>query len=87
MPSLVYQFTEMLAELIPNPRVILVNPEIYDKLPIKVLNPYQIGSDLVSNAVAAFQKFGNLTTKHVKTIDNMLTLDGLFYINSLFSEK
>src|SRR5680860_14184 len=50
VPSLVYQFTEMLAELIPNSRVILVNPEIYDKLPIKVLNPYQIGSDLVSNA-------------------------------------
>ena len=31
------------------------------KLPIKILNPYEIGADLVANAVAAFQKFGNLT--------------------------
>jgi len=62
VPSLVYPFTEMLSKLLPGSRIVLVGPEIYHKLPIKVLNPYQIGSDLVANAVAAYKKFGKLTT-------------------------
>lgn len=62
VPSLVYQFAEMLSKLIPDGKVALVSPEIYRKLPIKVLNPYEIGSDLVANAVAAFKKYGKLTT-------------------------
>ncbi|NOR73822.1 MAG: type III pantothenate kinase [Draconibacterium sp.] len=61
VPSLVRPFTEMLSGLIPNSNITVVNPEIYNKLPIKIMNPYEIGSDLVANAVAAFQKFGNLT--------------------------
>jgi type III pantothenate kinase len=32
---------------------VLVGPGIYDKLPIEVLNPFEIGSDLVANAVGA----------------------------------
>jgi type III pantothenate kinase len=62
VPSLVYPFSEMLSKLLPGSRIVLVGPEIYHKLPIKVLNPYQIGSDLVANAVAAYKKFGKLTT-------------------------
>jgi type III pantothenate kinase len=62
VPSLVYPFTEMLSNLLPNGKIVSVGPEIYHKLPVKILNPYQIGSDLVSNAVAAFEKFGKLTT-------------------------
>ena len=62
VPSLVYPFTEMLSKLLPLGRIISVSPEIYHLLPIKVLNPYQIGSDLVANAVAAFEKYGKLTT-------------------------
>lgn len=62
VPSLVHPFTEMLAKLLPGASIISVGPDIYHKLPVKVLNPYQIGSDLVSNAVAAFNKFGKLTT-------------------------
>ena len=62
VPSLVHPFTEMLAKLLPDVGIISVGPDIYHKLPVKVLNPYQIGSDLVSNAVAAFKKFGKLTT-------------------------
>jgi len=62
VPSLVYPFTEMLAKLLPGGKIISVGPDIYYKLPVKILNPYQIGSDLVSNAVAAFNKFGTLTT-------------------------
>ncbi len=62
VPSLVHPFTEMLSGLFPQAKQNTVNPEIYKILPIKVLNPYQIGSDLVANAVAAFQKYGKLTT-------------------------
>jgi type III pantothenate kinase len=36
---------------------IVLGPEVYPKLPIEVLNPYEIGSDLVSNALAAYGKF------------------------------
>jgi type III pantothenate kinase len=36
---------------------VVLGPEVYKKLPIKVLNPYEIGSDLVSNALAAYTYF------------------------------
>ena len=36
---------------------IVMGPELYKSLPITVLNPYEIGSDLVSNSLAAFTFF------------------------------
>jgi len=36
---------------------VVLGPEIYAKLPIEVLNPYEIGSDLVANALAAYVQF------------------------------
>ncbi len=33
---------------------VLVAVPLYDRIPVRVLNPYQIGTDLVANAVAAF---------------------------------
>lgn len=36
---------------------IVLGPEVYQKLPIEVLNPYEIGSDLVANALAAHVRF------------------------------
>lgn len=36
---------------------ITLGPAIYAKLPIQVLNPIEIGSDLVANAMAAYMKF------------------------------
>jgi type III pantothenate kinase len=36
---------------------IVLGPEVYSKLPIEVLNPYEIGSDLVANAVSAHHLF------------------------------
>ncbi len=36
---------------------VILGPGVYEKLPIEVLNPYEIGSDLVANAVAAYFKF------------------------------
>lgn len=62
VPSLVHPFNEMLSALFNEATINIVNPEIYSRLPLKILNPYQIGTDLVANAVAAYQKYGNLTT-------------------------
>ncbi|MBX7126854.1 MAG: type III pantothenate kinase [Cyclobacteriaceae bacterium] len=36
---------------------IVLGPAIYPRLPIGVLNPYEIGSDLVANALAAWLRF------------------------------
>ena len=36
---------------------IVLGPDLYKKLPLGVLNPYEIGSDLVSNALAAYTRF------------------------------
>jgi type III pantothenate kinase len=36
---------------------IVLGPDVYAKLPIEVLNPYEIGSDLVSNSLAAYSRF------------------------------
>lgn len=38
-------------------RPVLVSVPLYDRLPVKVMNPYEIGADLVANAVAAFTLF------------------------------
>jgi type III pantothenate kinase len=58
--SVVPQLTEKIvyaaASLFEREPVVL-GPEVYAKLPIKVLNPYEIGSDLVSNALAAYSYF------------------------------
>lgn len=62
VPSLVRPFGEMLQALFEKAEVTIVNPEIYPLLPLKILNPFEIGADLVANAVAAYQKFGKLTT-------------------------
>ncbi len=35
---------------------LLMGPGVYEKLPIEVLNPYEIGSDLVANAMGAYMK-------------------------------
>ena len=61
VPSLTQQFEEMIASLFRLTPVI-VGPAIYEKLPLKILNPYEIGTDLVANALAAYIKFGGFTT-------------------------
>lgn len=62
VPSLVRPFSEMLQVLFETVEVTVVNPDVYPLLPVKILNPYEIGADLVANAVSAHQKFGKLTT-------------------------
>ena len=61
VPSLLRPFNEMLEVLFENAKIIVLNPNIYEKLPIKILNPYEIGTDLVANAVAAYHSYGKLT--------------------------
>jgi type III pantothenate kinase len=34
----------------------VLGPSVYEKLPLQVLNPYEIGSDLVANAMGAYMK-------------------------------
>lgn len=62
VPSLNHPFGDMLPVLAPGVEIVKVGPEIYPKLPVKVLNPYEIGTDLVANSTAAFVKYGKLTT-------------------------
>jgi len=57
VPSLIRPFKEMLSHLLECP-LLLVEPAIYDRLPIKILNPYEIGTDLVADATAAFIGYG-----------------------------
>ncbi len=60
VPTLVNPFMEMLANLF-SKQPALLEASIYNLLPVKVLNPNQIGTDLVANSVAAFTKFGKNT--------------------------
>lgn len=61
VPSLMHPFNEMLSGLFSHAKIHLVLPDIYKYLPVKILNPYEIGTDLVANAVAAHHKYGKLT--------------------------
>lgn len=61
VPLLINPFQEMINKLFPEAPLTIVNPGIYNQLPIKVLNPDELGTDLVANAVSAFQRFGDYT--------------------------
>jgi type III pantothenate kinase len=56
VPELTDKISDAATSLFENEPVVM-GPEVYQKLPITVLNPYEIGSDLVSNALAAFTFF------------------------------
>lgn len=53
VPRLIRPFREMLNHLL-GQFPLLVEPSIYGRLPIAVLNPFEIGTDLVADATAAF---------------------------------
>jgi type III pantothenate kinase len=60
VPTLVQPFIDMVGNYL-QIRPVILGPEIYNKLPIEILNPYQIGSDLVANSLAAYERFGEFT--------------------------
>lgn len=42
-----------------NVNPVILGPEIYQQLPLTILKPYEIGADLVCNAMGAYDKFRN----------------------------
>ncbi len=56
VPDLTDKFINVVVTLFEKNPLVL-GPEVYKTLAIQVMNPYEIGSDLVANAVAAFTKF------------------------------
>lgn len=64
VPPLLQPFIEMISHFL-NLTPSIVGPETYERLPLKIMNPYQIGSDLVVNSLAAYTKYG----EYVMVID------------------
>jgi len=57
VPSLIRSFNEMLNTLL-GKVPLLVEPSFYPRLPVEILNPHEIGTDLVADATAAFVRYG-----------------------------
>lgn len=57
VPSLTHAMEDMVWKLTGR-ELFVLGPEIYSELPIDVLNPYEIGSDIVASALAAHQNYG-----------------------------
>lgn len=57
VPSLTAAMEAML-ERITGTRPITVGPSLYDRLPITVVNPFEVGADLVADAMAAWETSG-----------------------------
>lgn len=58
--SVVPVLTDTIATVVMNlfgREAVVLGPDIYARLPLKVLNPCEIGSDLVANAMAAYTRF------------------------------
>lgn len=57
VPSLIRPFNEMLSHWLGH-APLLVEPSMYDKLPIEILSRDEIGTDIVADATAAFIRYG-----------------------------
>ena len=57
VPSLTASMEAMLERLTKR-KPVVVGPAIYDMLPVNVVNPYEVGADLVADAMAAYEKCG-----------------------------
>lgn len=57
VPGLIRPFNEMILHMLSHSPV-LVEPSIYGKLPVEILNPFEIGTDIVADATAAFVRYG-----------------------------
>ncbi len=56
VPSLTHVFEEVVEELF-SKKPVIVRPEAYPLLKVQIDNPYEIGSDLFANAVAAYSRY------------------------------
>ena len=57
VPSLIRPFREMLFHLL-GEEPLLVEPAMYDNLPVEILSRDEIGTDIVADATAAFVRYG-----------------------------
>ena len=57
VPDLNEKFQSLFQHAFNNAKATILNPELYFKLGLKVARPYEIGSDLVANAIAAHQLY------------------------------
>ncbi|MCX6221154.1 MAG: type III pantothenate kinase [Bacteroidia bacterium] len=57
VPSLIRPFNEMLLHLVGH-APLLVQPSVYDQLPIEILSRDEIGTDIVADATASFVRYG-----------------------------
>lgn len=58
--SVVPQLNDILSDFsrpLINKEPLFIGPKIYDRLPVRTKRPYQIGTDLVSNAVAGYSLY------------------------------
>lgn len=55
VPTLTEKIQKVIRTLFEKDPLVL-GPSVYENLPIEVLNPYEIGSDLVANAMGAYMK-------------------------------
>lgn len=61
VPDLNEKFKTLFEHAFHQAKVTILNPELYIKLGLKVARPYEIGSDLVANSIAAHQFYsGNI---------------------------
>lgn len=58
VPALSDGFVSLLGTIFTQ-KVLFMNPEFYDKLPINTSNPDEIGTDLMANALAAFKIYND----------------------------
>lgn len=56
VPTLILPIREMIRKLF-NQEPLILGPELYPRLNVGISNPYEIGTDLVANAVAAHNKY------------------------------
>lgn len=57
VPSLIRPFREMLGHLLEH-APLLVEPSVYKQLPVEILSPDEIGTDIVADATAAYVRYG-----------------------------
>lgn len=75
VPSLLHPMQEMVFKLTGREPFVL-NPDLYGKLPVIIVNPYEIGTDLVAGAVATYEKYpGNRIVVDFGTALTFTTID------------
>ena len=57
VPALSDSVTKALKKVLPNAHFSRMNPSLYKNLPVKILDPHEIGEDIVANVLATYSLF------------------------------